>query len=33
MVAHALGDEGGACWNDYFVHLGGEELQVDVGEA
>src|SRR6267142_4174337 len=33
MVAHSLGDERGACWNDDFVHLGGEELQVNVGET
>src|SRR5215468_4890607 len=33
MVAHSLGDERGACRDRNFVHLGGEELQVDAGEA
>ena len=33
MVARSLGDERGAGWNEYFVHLGGEELQVNVGET
>src|SRR5215467_10520219 len=26
MVAHALRDERGGCWNPDFVHVGGEEL-------
>src|SRR5499426_4769273 len=33
VIAHSLGDEGGACWNLNFVDLGGEELQVDAREA
>ena len=33
MVAHSLGDERAARRNDDFVHLGGEELQVTVGET
>src|SRR5215468_11739542 len=33
MVAHSLGDERGACWNPDFVHVGGEELQVNAGET
>jgi hypothetical protein len=33
MVAHSLGDERGACWSDDFVHLGSEELQVNIGET
>jgi len=33
MVARSLGEERGACWKANFVHLGGEEFQVDTGEA
>src|SRR5262249_6501539 len=33
VVAHALGDERGACGDTNFVHLGGEELQVSAAEA
>jgi hypothetical protein len=33
MVAHSLGDERGTCWSADLVHLGGEELQLSIGET